>query len=45
MTLVVWDGYRPIETQAALFYGYLDELAMVHPDCRPTRSRTRPPAT
>jgi D-alanyl-D-alanine dipeptidase len=32
MTLVVWDGYRPIETQAALFYGYLDELAMVHPD-------------
>jgi D-alanyl-D-alanine dipeptidase len=32
MTLVVWDGYRPIETQAALFHGYLDELTMVHPD-------------
>jgi D-alanyl-D-alanine dipeptidase len=32
MTLVVWDGYRPIETQAALFHGYLEELAMVHPD-------------
>lgn len=32
MTLVVWDGYRPIATQAALFDGYLDELTMVHPD-------------
>ena len=32
MTLVVWDGYRPIETQAALFHGYLEELTMVHPD-------------
>jgi D-alanyl-D-alanine dipeptidase len=32
MTLVVWDGYRPIATQAALFHGYLDELTMVHPD-------------
>lgn len=32
LTLVVWDGYRPIATQAALFNGYLDELAMVHPD-------------
>jgi D-alanyl-D-alanine dipeptidase len=32
MTLVVWDGYRPIATQAALFNGYLDELTMVHPD-------------
>lgn len=32
MTLVVWDGYRPIETQDALYSGYLDELAMVHPD-------------
>lgn len=32
MTLVVWDGYRPIATQAALYEGYLDELTMVHPD-------------
>ncbi len=32
LTLVVWDGYRPIETQAALFNGYLSELEMVHPD-------------
>ncbi len=32
MTLVVWDGYRPIATQAALFDSYLAELAMVHPD-------------
>ncbi|MGD9571819.1 MAG: M15 family metallopeptidase [Thermoleophilia bacterium] len=32
MTLVVWDGYRPIETQAALYDGYLSELEMVHPD-------------
>jgi D-alanyl-D-alanine dipeptidase len=32
MTLVVWDGFRPIATQAALFRGYLDELTMVHPD-------------
>lgn len=30
--LVVWDGYRPIETQAALYNTYLDELTMVHPD-------------
>ena len=28
----MWDGYRPIATQAALYDGYLDELAMVHPD-------------
>lgn len=32
MTLVVWDGYRPIAAQAALFDTYLQELAMVHPD-------------
>ncbi len=32
MTLVVWDGYRPIATQAALYDGYLDELTMVHAD-------------
>jgi D-alanyl-D-alanine dipeptidase len=32
LTLVVWDGYRPIATQAALYDGYLAELAMVHPD-------------
>jgi zinc D-Ala-D-Ala dipeptidase len=31
-TLVVWDGYRSIETQAALYDGYLAELTMVHPD-------------
>jgi D-alanyl-D-alanine dipeptidase len=32
LSLVVWDGYRSIETQAALFDGYLAELTMVHPD-------------
>jgi D-alanyl-D-alanine dipeptidase len=32
LSLVVWDGYRPIATQAALFDAYLVELAMVHPD-------------
>lgn len=30
--LVVWDGYRPIATQTALFNSYLDELSMVHAD-------------
>ena len=30
--LVVWDGYRPIATQAALYNTYLDELTMIHPD-------------
>ena len=30
--LVVWDGYRPIATQAALYDTYLDELTMIHPD-------------
>jgi len=32
VTLVVWDGYRSIETQTALYEGYLAELTMVHPD-------------
>jgi len=32
LTLVVWDGYRTIVTQAALYDAYLDELTMVHPD-------------
>lgn len=32
VSLVVWDGYRPLATQAALYQGYLDELLMVHPD-------------
>ncbi len=31
-TLVVWDGYRTIETQSALFGRYLDELVALHPD-------------
>lgn len=31
-TLVVWDAYRPIATQAALYNAYLDELTMVHYD-------------
>ncbi len=32
LTVVVWDGYRPIQLQAALFDGYVTELAMVHAD-------------
>jgi zinc D-Ala-D-Ala dipeptidase len=32
LTLVVWDGYRTIATQAALYNAYLDELTMIHPD-------------
>ena len=32
LKLLVWDGYRPIVTQRALYRAYLDELAMVHPD-------------
>lgn len=32
LSLVVWDGYRPLEVQAALYGAYLQELAMVHPD-------------
>jgi zinc D-Ala-D-Ala dipeptidase len=31
-SLVVWDGYRTIETQAALYHAYLEELAMIHDD-------------
>lgn len=30
-TLVVWDAYRPLEVQAALFDAYLAELIAVHP--------------
>lgn len=32
MGLVVWDGYRPLEVQGALFRSYLQELSAVHPD-------------
>jgi D-alanyl-D-alanine dipeptidase len=32
LTLVAWDGYRSLETQAALYHGYLQELAMIHDD-------------
>lgn len=32
LTLVVWDGYRSLDTQAALYHGYLQELAMIHQD-------------
>jgi D-alanyl-D-alanine dipeptidase len=31
-TLVVWDAYRPLEVQAALFNAYLSELIAVHPE-------------
>ncbi|HMM48600.1 MAG TPA: M15 family metallopeptidase [Miltoncostaeaceae bacterium] len=31
-SLLVWDGYRPLETQASLFRTYLDELIAAHPD-------------
>jgi D-alanyl-D-alanine dipeptidase len=31
-SLVVWDAYRPLEVQAALFSAYLSELMAVHPD-------------
>lgn len=30
--LLVWDGYRPYETQRAIFDTYLAELIAVHPD-------------
>lgn len=30
--LVVWDGWRPLELQAAIHAAYLDELTMLHPD-------------
>lgn len=32
LSLVVWDGYRTMATQAALYHAYLDELTMVHAD-------------
>ena len=32
MCLIVWDGWRALETQAALYEGYLEELAMEYPD-------------
>jgi zinc D-Ala-D-Ala dipeptidase len=32
LRLLVWDGYRTLETQAALYRSYLDELVLVHPD-------------
>lgn len=32
LTLVVWDGYRPLEVQGVLFANYLDELIAVHPE-------------
>jgi D-alanyl-D-alanine dipeptidase len=35
LRLVVWDGYRTLETQAALYRGYLDELLLVHADWPP----------
>jgi zinc D-Ala-D-Ala dipeptidase len=28
----VWDGYRPLEVQAALFTGYLQQLSAIHPE-------------
>jgi len=32
LTLVVWDGYRPLAVQGRLFDNYLYELAAVHPE-------------
>lgn len=32
MTLVVWDGFRPLAVQGRLFDNYLYELAAVHPE-------------
>ena len=32
LTLVVWDGYRPLATQRAIYDAYLDELSAIHPD-------------
>lgn len=32
MGLAVWDGYRPLEVQKALFDQYLAELVAVHPE-------------
>jgi zinc D-Ala-D-Ala dipeptidase len=35
MRLLVWDGFRSLETQAALYNGYLDELIATNADCSP----------
>jgi zinc D-Ala-D-Ala dipeptidase len=35
MRLVVWDGHRTLETQGALFDGYLADLCRQHPDWTP----------
>ena len=32
LTLVVWDGYRPLAIQASIYGTYLDELTAIHPD-------------
>ncbi len=32
MRLLIWDGFRSLETQAALYNGYVDELLVIHPD-------------
>lgn len=32
LTLVVWDGWRPLALQAAIHGAYLDELTVLHPD-------------
>ena len=32
LSLVVWDGYRALETQQALYDEYLTELLLAHPD-------------
>jgi len=32
LALLVWDAYRPLPVQAALFDGYVAELTAVHPD-------------
>ncbi len=32
LSLVVWDGYRALETQQAIYDEYLTELLMAHPD-------------
>lgn len=32
LTLVVWDGYRALETQQAIYDEYLTELLLAHPD-------------
>ncbi|MDX6554021.1 MAG: zinc D-Ala-D-Ala dipeptidase [Miltoncostaeaceae bacterium] len=35
LTLVVWDGYRPLATQAAIYDAYLTELSAIHSDWPP----------